>query len=255
MATTVKIGGAGATSVTVASATSLTCVVPAGTGTKDVVVTTSAGSATATGGYTYTAPVPAITSVSPSSVRIAANTLVDLIGENFRSGYSTYRLRLTNPGTGATVFGPFSPVSGQITATRIQFDVKIPNTATVGQALTVELRDGTSTSSPIVASLPSGVTLAAAPTFTATSFTPTSAPRSSTLTVNGTGFVSDVRWRVALTGPLNNTLIATRVSDTELTISITGGQTVGAYTVTVSPGTPGDSAYTTVTIPGQLTVT
>lgn len=52
--TTLTFGGAAATSVSVQSATSLTCVTPAGTaGAKDVVATNSGGSGTLEDGFTY----------------------------------------------------------------------------------------------------------------------------------------------------------------------------------------------------------
>lgn len=53
-ATGVTIGGVAATSLSVVSSTSITCVTPAGTaGAKDIAVTTTAGTGTLSSGYTY----------------------------------------------------------------------------------------------------------------------------------------------------------------------------------------------------------
>lgn len=106
MATTVTIGGADATDVTVASATSLTCVVPPGTGAADVVVTTTGGSATAADAYTYEAApaTPTLVSVDPDSVptsnaptqTITGTNLGD-VGGSILPGGTTYFLATHNP--------------------------------------------------------------------------------------------------------------------------------------------------------------
>jgi hypothetical protein len=86
--TTVTIGGTAATSVVVASATSITAVTPAGTaGARDVRVTLSGGqSATLTGGFAYVAPTPTLTAVSPASGPTAGGTALTLTGTNFAAG-------------------------------------------------------------------------------------------------------------------------------------------------------------------------
>jgi hypothetical protein len=86
---TVTIGGAAATSVVVASATSITAVTPAGTaGARDVRVTLSGGqSATLTGGFSYTAPTaPTLSTIAPVSGPAAGGTAVTLTGTNFAAG-------------------------------------------------------------------------------------------------------------------------------------------------------------------------
>ncbi len=88
---TVTVGGAAATSVVVASATSITARTPAGAaGARDVRVTLSGGqAATRTGGFTYTAPTtpsPTLTGVSPVSGPAAGGTAVTLSGTNFAAG-------------------------------------------------------------------------------------------------------------------------------------------------------------------------
>jgi hypothetical protein len=87
---TVTIGGAAATSVVVASATSITAVTPAGAaGARDVRVTLSGGQAvTRTGGFTYTTPTvsPTLSAISPVSGPVAGGTAVTLTGTNFAAG-------------------------------------------------------------------------------------------------------------------------------------------------------------------------
>jgi hypothetical protein len=84
---TVSIGGVAATSVNVASATSITAVTGAhAAGPVDVVVTTPGGTATSTGGFTYVVPPPAITSVSPGSGPTAGGTPVTITGSGFVAG-------------------------------------------------------------------------------------------------------------------------------------------------------------------------
>ena len=87
---TVTIGGTAATSVVVASATSITAVTPAGAaGARDVRVTSGGQSVTRTGGFTYTTPPtpsPTLSTVSPVSGPAAGGTAVTLSGTNFAAG-------------------------------------------------------------------------------------------------------------------------------------------------------------------------
>jgi Calx-beta domain/PKD domain/IPT/TIG domain len=85
---TLSFGGAAATSVTVASATSLTAVTPAhGAGTVDVAVTCGTAPAfTFKNGFTYTSAATALSGISPAFGSVAGGTLVRLTGSSFRSG-------------------------------------------------------------------------------------------------------------------------------------------------------------------------
>ena len=85
---TVTIGGAAATGVTVASASSVTCITPSGTaGAKDVVVTVSGQSGSLSNGFTYLAPGgPTVTSIAPASGPLAGGTSVTITGTNFAAG-------------------------------------------------------------------------------------------------------------------------------------------------------------------------
>ncbi len=85
---TVTFGGAIATSVTVASASSITCVAPAGAmGPASVVVTNVDGqSSTLASGWTFLGPAPTATSVSPSNGPAGGGTVLTVTGTNFAAG-------------------------------------------------------------------------------------------------------------------------------------------------------------------------
>lgn len=85
--TTVSVGGAAASDVTILNPTTLTAVTPSGTGVADVVVATGAGSASVVSGFIYVAvaPVPTLSSVSPDSGPIFGGTQVALSGTGFSS--------------------------------------------------------------------------------------------------------------------------------------------------------------------------
>ena len=83
-ATGVTFGGDAATSVSVVSDISITCVTPAhAAGAVDVVVTTSAGSGTLTNGFTYINPAPTVTSITPTSGLIFGGTTTTITGTGF----------------------------------------------------------------------------------------------------------------------------------------------------------------------------
>lgn len=93
--TTVTVGGTSATSVSVSSGTSLTCVVPAlgSGGAKNLVITTPGGTATGTNAFTYI--YPTVSSVSPPQGKSGAT--VTVTGTGFVSGAT-----VTIGGTSAT---------------------------------------------------------------------------------------------------------------------------------------------------------
>ncbi len=83
-ATAVKFGSTSATSLTVNSATQITAVAPAGSGTVDITVTAPGGtSATATADqFTYASP-PAVTGITATSGSTSGGTTVTITGSNF----------------------------------------------------------------------------------------------------------------------------------------------------------------------------
>jgi hypothetical protein len=109
---TVTIGGAAATGVNVASATSITATTPAGTaGAADVRVTTIGGSGVLAGGYTYTsAAAPTVASLNVTTGTTNGGTAVTLTGTGFVSGAS-----VTFGGTAATGVSVVSATSITLT--------------------------------------------------------------------------------------------------------------------------------------------
>ena len=107
--TTVTIGGVAASSVVVASSTSLTAATPAGVaGAANVVVTKADGqSATLVGGYTYTQSAPpTVTSITPTTGTHGGSTPVTITGTGFVAG-ATVRFG-TTLATGVVVNGATS---------------------------------------------------------------------------------------------------------------------------------------------------
>jgi hypothetical protein len=83
-ATGVTIGGAACTSLSANTATSVTCLSPAGTGlNKAVVVTTASGPSTGSVSFSYNGP--SVSGISPSTGSTAGGTSVTISGSNLRS--------------------------------------------------------------------------------------------------------------------------------------------------------------------------
>ena len=96
-ATAVKFGSTNATSFTINSATQITAVAPAGTGTVDVTVTTPQGTSATSNAdhFTYQLAAPTVTSVSPTSGTRSGGTTVIIRGTNF-SGATVVKFGSTN---------------------------------------------------------------------------------------------------------------------------------------------------------------
>lgn len=69
--------------VTVNSDTSMTAVVPPGTGTVDITITTAGGTFTMSGAYRYS-PAPTASAVNPSSGPEAGGNTVTITGTGFQ---------------------------------------------------------------------------------------------------------------------------------------------------------------------------
>jgi RHS repeat-associated protein len=120
---TVTIGGAAATSVTVVSSTTITATTPAhAAGAATVVVSNSNGSGQLTNGYTYTtAPTPVISSISPDQAPVGM--AVTISGSNFGAsrGSVTFNGTAASPttwtATSITVNVPSGATSGNVIVT------------------------------------------------------------------------------------------------------------------------------------------
>ncbi len=172
---TVTVGGSLATTVTVASTTTITCVTPAGSvGPTSVTVTNPGPQATTlASGFTYMGGAPTIASIAPASGPLAGGTLVTITGTNFYAG--------------ATVAFGGSLATSVTIASSTSITCRTP-AGTIGPAAVVVTNlDGQS------ATLASGFTyMGAAPTLA--SIAPTSGPSSggTVVTLTGTNFYAGV---------------------------------------------------------------
>lgn len=217
MATTVTIGGADATDVTVTSATSLTATVPAGTAgdTVDVVVSTSTDEVTVVDGYTFLA-VPTVTALDPPCVGTSDSATVTLTGTGFVTGTT---VALSGPPNADITIADVTVVS----PTELTFTLTTRDQGQGGRAFTVTTPGGSVTTPTIT--MVSDVAL--------TSINPTSgAPEGGTnVTIFGSGI-----------GTAGATVM---FGATEIT---NGTHTGGSQIAVVAPaGTVGDSVDITVT--------
>ena len=209
--TAVKFNGTAATNFNVVSATSITATVPTGTTTGTISVITPGGTATSATIFTI-APAPTLFSFTPA--RGPAGTVVTLTGTNF---------------TGATMVkfnGTAATTLSVISATSIMANV--PTGATSGR-ISVTTPGGTATST-------ANFTVIPAPTIN--SFTPTSGPVGTLVTLAGYNFAN-------ATAVIFNGTAATVFnvdSATTITAVVPTDATTGKITVTTPGGT-----YTTAT--------
>jgi hypothetical protein len=224
-ASAVTFGGTPATSFTVNSATQITAVAPAGSGTVQVTVTTAGGTSNGVG-YTYVA-VPALTTVLPNVGLEAGGTTVIVTG----TGLSTASA-VTFGGTPATSFTVNSDT--QITA------VAPAGTGTV--QLTVTTAGGVS----------NGVTYTYVAVPALTTVVPNVGPASggTTVVVTGTGLTG----ASAVTFGATPATSFTVDSATQITAVAPAGTGTVQLTVTTSGGTSNGLAYTYIPAPGLATV-
>ncbi|MHB8877881.1 MAG: beta strand repeat-containing protein [Myxococcaceae bacterium] len=213
---TVTIGGAAATAITVAGATSLSATAPPGTvGAVDVVVTNSdTQSGSLVGAYTYVA-APTVTAITPSSGRASGGTSVTLTGTGFTNGAS---IRIGGAAaTGVVVASATSATATTAAGNPGAQDVVFTNA------------DGQS------GTLTGGFTYVPAPTVE--SLAPSSGPEAggTSVTITGTGFASGAGVTI---GGLAATSVAF-VSATSLTATTPAGAGVALVVVTNADGQAG----------------
>ncbi|MFM7053088.1 MAG: IPT/TIG domain-containing protein, partial [Planctomycetota bacterium] len=215
----VTVGGAAATSVSVVSATTVTAVTPAGTaGAKTVSLTTPGGTANLTNGFTYGLG-PTISSVSPNVGPTAGGTAITITGTNL-TGTSSVTVG-GNPATSVSVVSATTVTAvtpaGTAGAANVSLTTPYGSTTATG-AFTYQLY-GTPTISSV---LPSGGPLAGG---TAITITGTNLTGASSVTIGGVAATS-----------------VSVVSATTVT-AVTPAGTAGAKTVSVT--TPGGTANLT----------
>jgi len=218
-ATAVTFNGISA-AFTVTSATSIQVTVPAGATTGPLSVTTSGGTATSSGAFTVTS-APTITSFASTSGPVG--TSVTINGTDF---------------TGATAV-TFNGISAAFTVTSAtSIKVTVPAGATTGP-LTVATPDGTATS-------PGAFTVVNPPTIT--SFTPTSGPVGTSVTISGTNFTGGTA--VTFNGVSASFTVT---SATAIQATVPAGATTGALSVTTPGGTATSTGSFTVVNPPTIT--
>jgi len=218
-ATAVSFNGVGAT-FTVSSDSVIQTSVPAGASTGPLNVTTSGGTATSASSFTVLKP-PAIASFTPTSGLQGA--AVTISGTNF---------------TGASAVA-FNGVSAAFTvASDTTIQTSVPAGATTGQ-LSVTTSGGTATSA-------SSFTVLKPPTIA--SFTPTSGPQGTAVTISGTNFTGATA--VAFNGVSASFTVA---SDAAIQTAVPAGATTGQLSVTTSGGTATSAGSFTVLKPPTIT--
>ena len=126
-ATAVKFGATSATSFNVDSATQITAIAPAGSGSVNVTVTTSVGTSatSASGLYRYVSP-PGISGVSPASGSVTGGDTVVITGTNFAgvtsvkfgsAGAASFTVDSSTQITAVTPPGTTGPVDVVVTTT------------------------------------------------------------------------------------------------------------------------------------------
>jgi hypothetical protein len=168
-ATAVRFGASSASSYTVESATSITAVAPAGTGTVDVTVTTPGGTSAMSSADQFGYPVaPTVTKVKPIRGPVAGGTAVTIEGTNLFSATAVH-------------FGSIEAASFLVISPTKIAAVSPPEPA--GKVdVTVTTPDGTT-------AITKADKFAFAPTITGVSPNAGPAAGGSTVTVTGTGFL------------------------------------------------------------------
>ena len=217
-ATSVKFNGTADPSFVVTSSTDITAHVPTGATTGQISVTTLGGTATSSSLFTILLP-PTISSFTPASG--PAGTTVDIHGTNF-TGATCVKFN----GTGDPSFVVNSPID--ITA-------HVPAGATSGP-ISVTTPGGTATSGGLFTVTPSPPTI--------TSFTPTSGPVGTSVSIAGTDFTgaSSVTFNGAAASYTVN-------SPTSITAHVPSGATTGPISVTTPNATGTSSTTFTLTTP------
>jgi IPT/TIG domain-containing protein len=218
-ATAVRFNGTSATFAT-NGFTKITTQVPAGATTGPISVTTPEGTATSPSVFTVTSasvPAPTISSFSPTSGPVG--TLVTINGTNFT-------------GTTSVKFNGLSAPSFTVVSSA-KITVTVPTGATTGK-ISVTNPAGTATSAQKFTVTTSKPTIS--------SFSPTSGPVGTSVTINGTNFTGATSVKF---GGVSGTFVVN--SSIKITAVVPAGAVTGKITVTTPSGTATSTAAFTVT--------
>ena len=216
--TNVMFGNTPATNFTVVSATQITAVVPAGATTGKITITTPNGAAESVGDFTIIGELPTISGFNPTSGPVG--TSVTISGAAFSEA-----MAVTFNGVNASSFTVNSAT--QITAV-------VPTGATTGK-IAVTTPSGTTESNTSFTVIPSP---------TIASFSPTSGPIGTSVTITGSAF----NGTTAVTFNSSNAASFTANSATQFTAVVPAGATTGKISVT-TPGGTATSAIDFTVIP------
>jgi len=221
-ASAVKFNGTDATDFSIDLNTQITATVPTGATTGKITVTTPIGTATSSTDFTVTNTLaPTITSFSPTFG--VAGTVVTITGTKFTGA--------TQVTIGTKADPSFTVVS----------DTKITATVQAGAhsgPVSVTTPNGTATSA-------TQFTVGTAPVPQITSFSPTSGPTGTKVTITGTGFTGAME--VDFNGVPDPTFHVD--SDTQITSTVPSTATTGPISVTGPGGTGTSATNFTVTSP------
>ncbi|WP_245235547.1 IPT/TIG domain-containing protein [Mesorhizobium erdmanii] len=218
-ATVVTFGGTAATSFTVNSATSISAVAPAGSGTVDIQVTTVGGTSTTSAADQFTyAAAPTVAAVAPTAGPVAGGTSVAITGTGFTAatavtfGVTAATSYTVNSATSITAVSPAG--AGTV-------DIRVTNPG------------GTSATSAA-----DQFTYTAAPTVTTISPASGPAPGGTTVTIAGSGFTGATGVTFGATAATSFTVN----SATSITATAPAGTGVVDITVTTVGGTSATTA-------------
>jgi len=169
--TTVTFGGVAAAAVNCSSTTTCTATSPSGAGVVNVLVTTAGGTSANTAADDFTfIPVPAVTSITPTSGPSSGETLVTINGSNFIIGATT----VSFGGVAATGVNCTSTTTCTATSPAGTGVVNVLVTTAGGTSANTAVDDFTFIGAPAV-----------------TSITPTSGPSSggTVVTITGSNFI------------------------------------------------------------------
>ncbi len=253
-ASAVQFGGTNATSYVVDSATQITAVAPAGTGTQDVRVTTPGGTSanTAADNYTYYA-IPTITSIAPTTGPETGGTLITITGTNFAglSGAAAVRFGATNASSytvvNATTITATAPAE---TGTQ---DVRV--TTPGGTTANTAADDYVYVPAPTITSLsPTAGPTAGATTVTITGTNFTGASQVQFGGTNATGYTVVNATTITATAPAGTGTVDVRVTTIGGTSANTAADNYTYYApptvTTLLPSSGPETGANTVTITG-----
>jgi len=203
-ATAVQFNGLAASTYTVDSATQIRAIVPTGASTGKISVTTPAGTALSANDFSLT---PSITSFTPASA--VAGTEITITGAHF-TGVTAVQFNVTT--------------AAFIVDNATQIRAVVPGAATTGK-ISVTNIGGSAQSAADFTVLP--------PAPVITSFTPTSGPVGTVVTITGTTFTG------ATSVQFNGTAASTFTvnSATQIVATVPNGATTGKISVTTLGGT------------------